>query len=248
METQGKRQWPLQCCQPQRFLCGGGEIYANAHPDGPKREALSCLQYSGLNLTWKRATRAVSPLGIQRGLTRYSFTRPSISVNCILVRPIKQRGPRPVRRAGPDPPGGCVEFARCPEEKVMSSLFCGELPRLDEVAFWPGQMIFWTRSKNSVSKLLWYLLSRYCSCQSTKCVPHSCLHGRSVSFSRIYVAVFHFKKIKIKMPAEFIINWSRELLDQRSCISEFCIFGPSFWFSRSQLFRFYSPFSSVKRR
>lgn len=36
----------------------------------------------------------------------------------------------------------CVEFARCPEEKVMSSLFCGELPRLDEVAFWPGQMIF----------------------------------------------------------------------------------------------------------
>lgn len=43
---------------------------------------------------------------------------------------------------GLDPPGGYVEFARCPEEKVMSSLFCSELPRLDEVAFWPGQMIF----------------------------------------------------------------------------------------------------------
>lgn len=91
---------------------------------------------------------------------------------------------------GSDLLGGYVQFARCPQEKVMSSLFCGELPRLDEVAFWPGQMIFWTRSKNSVSKLLWYLLSSYCSCQSTKFVPHWCLHGGSVSSSRIYVSLF----------------------------------------------------------
>lgn len=53
-------------CQPQRFLCGDSEIYTNAHPDRAKREALSCLQDSGLSLTWKRATGAVSLLGIQR--------------------------------------------------------------------------------------------------------------------------------------------------------------------------------------
>lgn len=134
---------------------------------------------------------------------------------------------------GLDLPGGYVEFARCPEEKVMSSLFCSELPRLDEVAFWPGQMIFWTRSKNSVSKLLWYLLSRYCSCQSTKCVRHSCLHGRSVSCSSIYIALFD---VNNTMPAELIINWNRRVPVQWGCISVFYIFGSSSCFPASSCF------------
>lgn len=47
-------------------VAGDGGKYSNAHPDRPKREALSCLQYSGLHLTWKRATRALSLLGLQR--------------------------------------------------------------------------------------------------------------------------------------------------------------------------------------
>lgn len=37
---------------------------SNAHSDRPEREALSCLQYTGLSLTWKRAMRALSLLGI----------------------------------------------------------------------------------------------------------------------------------------------------------------------------------------
>lgn len=72
-------------------VAGDGGKYSNAHPDRPKREALSCLQYSGLRLTWKRAMRAFSLLGIQRMSARYSFISLSISVNCFLVRPIKQR-------------------------------------------------------------------------------------------------------------------------------------------------------------
>lgn len=45
-------------------VASDGGKYSNA--DRPKREALSCLQYSGLHLTWKGAMRAISLLGIQR--------------------------------------------------------------------------------------------------------------------------------------------------------------------------------------
>ncbi|PWA15875.1 hypothetical protein CCH79_00009056, partial [Gambusia affinis] len=47
-----------------RVVAGDGGKYFNAHPDGPKREGLSCLQCSGLNLTWKRAARVLFLSGI----------------------------------------------------------------------------------------------------------------------------------------------------------------------------------------
>lgn len=47
-----------------RLVASDGGNYSNAHPDGPKREALSRLQYSGLNLTWKRAARGLFLPGV----------------------------------------------------------------------------------------------------------------------------------------------------------------------------------------
>lgn len=84
-ETRENRRRPLECCRPQRFLCGAK--YSDAQPAGAKRERPSAaLQYSGLHRTWKRDTGARSPFGHSAVGT--------LVANCFRVRPIKHKSTR----------------------------------------------------------------------------------------------------------------------------------------------------------